>query len=175
MIGGTFPERDGPSLYNTCTCYDREGKLVAVHRKVHLFDMHIPGKVSFRESDVLSAGDSATVFDTGAWRGAACDVYPFFTRLTAIISATPQAHFLTWIAHARRVLQNRDRHLYGPALPGLCRAACRHARYVRSSTADTLDRHCLGGPASGQAPGELSSEMQGRNGSVKISVMAHEV
>jgi omega-amidase len=31
---------------------------------VHLFDIDIPGRMTFKESDTLSAGDSITTFDT---------------------------------------------------------------------------------------------------------------
>ncbi|CAH1637466.1 unnamed protein product [Spodoptera littoralis] len=63
VVGGTMPERCGDKLYNTCTVWDCAGDLVAQHRKVHLFDIDIPGKIRFKESDVLTAGDSITTFD----------------------------------------------------------------------------------------------------------------
>ena len=31
---------------------------------MHLFDIDIPGKITFKESDVLTAGDKITLFDT---------------------------------------------------------------------------------------------------------------
>lgn len=31
--------------------------------QVHLFDIDIPGKITFKESDVLSAGDHVTTFE----------------------------------------------------------------------------------------------------------------
>jgi len=34
VIGGTIPERDNEKLYNTCTIWAPDGKLVAKHRKV---------------------------------------------------------------------------------------------------------------------------------------------
>jgi omega-amidase len=36
--------------------------------KVHLFDIDIPGKMTFRESDTLSPGDALTVVDTPVGR-----------------------------------------------------------------------------------------------------------
>ncbi|XP_047029147.1 omega-amidase NIT2 isoform X1 [Helicoverpa zea] len=63
VVGGTLPERAGCYLYNTCTVWDNCGNLVAQHRKVHLFDIDIPGKITFKESDVLSAGDHITTFE----------------------------------------------------------------------------------------------------------------
>eukprot|EP00735_Rhodelphis_limneticus_P003946 TRINITY_DN1548_c0_g1::TRINITY_DN1548_c0_g1_i1::g.28296::m.28296 TRINITY_DN1548_c0_g1::TRINITY_DN1548_c0_g1_i1::g.28296 ORF type:complete len:299 (-),score=49.42,sp/Q2T9R6/NIT2_BOVIN/56.79/2e-120,CN_hydrolase/PF00795.17/5.8e-36 TRINITY_DN1548_c0_g1_i1:69-965(-) len=64
LVGGSFPEREGDKLYNTCLCFSPDGKLVAKHRKVHLFDIDVPGKITFKESDTLSPGNSITTFDT---------------------------------------------------------------------------------------------------------------
>lgn len=36
---------------------------MATHRKVHLFDIDIPGKITFKESDVLSPGNKVTLVD----------------------------------------------------------------------------------------------------------------
>ncbi|XP_017888966.1 omega-amidase NIT2 [Ceratina calcarata] len=63
VIGGTIPEKAGDKLYNTCTVWDPKGDLVAVHRKVHLFDIDIPNKITFRESEVLSSGSSLTTIE----------------------------------------------------------------------------------------------------------------
>jgi len=66
VIGGSIPEREDSSekMYNTCTVYDTEGNLIAKHRKTHLFDIDIPNKITFKESDSLSPGDSLTHFET---------------------------------------------------------------------------------------------------------------
>ena len=45
--------------------FDPQGKLVAKHRKVHLFDIDVPGGVTFKESDTLAPGDQLlTTFET---------------------------------------------------------------------------------------------------------------
>lgn len=44
--------------------FSPSGDILAKHRKMHLFDIDIPGKITFKESDTLSAGDSLTMFDT---------------------------------------------------------------------------------------------------------------
>ncbi|KAF9424515.1 hypothetical protein HW555_000326 [Spodoptera exigua] len=62
VVGGTLPERCGDQLFNTCTVWDSTGNLVAQHRKVHLFDIDIPGRITFKESDVLSAGCSMLIY-----------------------------------------------------------------------------------------------------------------
>ena len=49
--------------YNTSLTFGPDGGLLASHRKVHLFDIDIPGKITFRESDVLSPGNKVTLVD----------------------------------------------------------------------------------------------------------------
>ncbi|KAI0029320.1 carbon-nitrogen hydrolase [Vararia minispora EC-137] len=67
LLGGSIPERDTSDnkLYNTATVYSPQGDLVAIHRKVHLFDIDIPGKITFKESETLTGGNSFNYFDTG--------------------------------------------------------------------------------------------------------------
>ncbi|RUP43643.1 carbon-nitrogen hydrolase [Jimgerdemannia flammicorona] len=66
LFGGSIPERDESTgkLYNTSTVYDPEGHLVAKHRKVHLFDIDVPGKIRFQESETLTAGNWLTHITT---------------------------------------------------------------------------------------------------------------
>ncbi|MBE6030000.1 MAG: carbon-nitrogen hydrolase family protein [Clostridiales bacterium] len=64
LVGGSIPEIDGDKYYNTCYVFDREGRQIAKHRKAHLFDINVPGKISFKESDVLTPGTPMPVFDT---------------------------------------------------------------------------------------------------------------
>jgi len=64
LIGGSIPERDGDQLYNTCIICGPDGSVLGKHRKVHLFDIDIPGKITFKESEILSPGNSFTTFAT---------------------------------------------------------------------------------------------------------------
>jgi len=64
LIGGSIPELDGDRIYNTSYIFDDQGRLIAKHRKMHLFDVDIKGGQTFKESDTLSAGDKVTVFET---------------------------------------------------------------------------------------------------------------
>ncbi|OTB15118.1 hypothetical protein K445DRAFT_318501 [Daldinia sp. EC12] len=67
LVGGSIPEADpDPSTnkyYNTSLIFGPDGALLASHRKVHLFDIDIPGKITFRESEVLFPGNKVTVVD----------------------------------------------------------------------------------------------------------------
>ena len=49
--------------HNTSLLFSPEGKLLNTHRKVHLFDIDIPGKISFHESEVLSPGNKVSLVD----------------------------------------------------------------------------------------------------------------
>ncbi|KZF24329.1 carbon-nitrogen hydrolase [Xylona heveae TC161] len=65
LVGGSIPEYS-PSTkkyYNTSLTFSPKGVLLATHRKVHLFDIDIPGKITFKESEVLSPGDHLTIVD----------------------------------------------------------------------------------------------------------------
>ncbi|KAF8731237.1 hypothetical protein AX14_005010 [Amanita brunnescens Koide BX004] len=66
LIGGSIPERDAKTnaVYNTCTVYNPEGKLVSLYRKIHLFDIDIPGQIKFKESETLSGGKELAMFET---------------------------------------------------------------------------------------------------------------
>lgn len=65
LVGGSIPEREEASgkLFNTSLTFDPAGKLIATHRKTHLFDIDIPGKISFHESEVLTAGNKVTLVE----------------------------------------------------------------------------------------------------------------
>ncbi|KAF1973685.1 carbon-nitrogen hydrolase [Bimuria novae-zelandiae CBS 107.79] len=73
IVGGSIPEvveeegakdgKDGKTWYNTNLTFAPSGELLATHRKVHLFDIDIPGKIKFKESDVLSPGNKITMVD----------------------------------------------------------------------------------------------------------------
>lgn len=64
IVGGSIPEREKDKVYNTSYSFDRNGKLIGKHRKIHLFDIDIKGGIRFMESETLSAGNQSTVIDT---------------------------------------------------------------------------------------------------------------
>jgi predicted amidohydrolase len=68
LLGG-FPERgDGKRIRNTGILLDPQGAVVAVYRKIHLFDVDVPGGRRFRESESIEAGGEVVVAET-PWGG----------------------------------------------------------------------------------------------------------
>ncbi|SHI07902.1 carbon-nitrogen hydrolase family protein [Desulfosporosinus lacus] len=64
LIGGSIPELVGELLYNTSIVFDPKGEIIAKHRKAHLFDVCVKNGIEFTESQVLSAGNTTTIFQT---------------------------------------------------------------------------------------------------------------
>ena len=64
ILAGSIPEKEGEKLYNTSYLFDRNGEIIAKHRKMHLFDIDVKGKIRFMESDVLSPGNEVTIAET---------------------------------------------------------------------------------------------------------------
>ncbi|PKM76777.1 MAG: carbon-nitrogen hydrolase [Firmicutes bacterium HGW-Firmicutes-15] len=58
LVGGSIPEKDAEGrIYNCSYTFDEQGDVIGKHRKMHLFDVDIPGQLYFKESDVFTAGD----------------------------------------------------------------------------------------------------------------------
>lgn len=64
VAAGSVPELSGDGIFNTSFLFNRKGKIIAYHRKMHLFDINIENMIKFKESDSLSAGSKITVADT---------------------------------------------------------------------------------------------------------------
>lgn len=67
LVGGFIEKTEDGKLYNTSFIFDAEGNTLGRHRKVHLFDVDIPGQITFKESSVLSPGQDITVVDYKDW------------------------------------------------------------------------------------------------------------
>jgi len=66
IVGGGTPELvpgDQKRAYNTALAIAPSGELVARYRKIHLFDVDIPGGAVLRESDSTAPGDELVVID----------------------------------------------------------------------------------------------------------------
>jgi predicted amidohydrolase len=72
IVGGGMPEMIPPprpdelaaKTYNTCVVVDPQGALVARYRKIHLFDIDLPGRAVLRESRSTAPGDQPVVCPT---------------------------------------------------------------------------------------------------------------
>jgi len=68
LLGG-FPEKgSGKRIRNTAVLLDPAGAVVSVYRKLHLFDVDVPGGKRFRESEAIEPGDGPVVAET-PWGG----------------------------------------------------------------------------------------------------------
>lgn len=67
---GSFHEvgPDDKHTYNTTLFFDRSGRLAATYRKIHLYDVEIPGRVSYLESSTVAAGTEPVVVDVEGLR-----------------------------------------------------------------------------------------------------------
>lgn len=97
IVGGSIPELDqeNDKIFNTSLTFSPEGKIIAKHRKVHLFDIDIPGGITFKELVTLSAGDKATVFKLGEFGNVGLGIcYDIrFPELAMIASRNPYNSF----------------------------------------------------------------------------------
>lgn len=68
LIAGSIPERKDNKLFNTSTIWGPQGNLLTCYRKMHLFDIDIPGEITFKESDSLTAGSQLAVIDVNDFK-----------------------------------------------------------------------------------------------------------
>jgi predicted amidohydrolase len=65
LVAGGTPERAGDGrVHNTCLVYAPDGRLAARYRKIHLFDVQIPGAAEFMESRTVAPGAELVVVET---------------------------------------------------------------------------------------------------------------
>lgn len=70
LLLGSFNEAaDEPRrCFNTSVLFGPDGAVLATYRKIHLFDVDVPGGVTFRESETVAPGDAVVTADTGLGR-----------------------------------------------------------------------------------------------------------
>jgi deaminated glutathione amidase len=91
LLGG-FPERGGgKKIRNSAVLLDPSGAVVSVYRKMHLFDVDVPGGRRFRESEAIEPGGAPVVAQT-PWGGLGLSVcydvrFPELYRALAVAGA----------------------------------------------------------------------------------------
>jgi len=118
LVAGSITEHvAGDSrCYNTSTLIAPDGKQLAVYRKIHLFDVDLPGRVTVRESDAKLAGADVVTAATplGAIGLSICydlrfpELYRRLTFAGAQILSVPSAFtFPTGEAHWETLIRAR--------------------------------------------------------------------
>ena len=63
--GGSIPIRAaGNKVSNTTLVFDPEGQIISRYDKIHLFDIHIEGQKSYKESSKVQSGEEMVTFET---------------------------------------------------------------------------------------------------------------
>ncbi|MFI7081911.1 carbon-nitrogen hydrolase family protein [Micromonospora sp. NPDC049903] len=97
LIAGSFHESgpDPEHTWNTTLVFDRSGTLAASYRKIHLYDVEIPGRVSYRESATVAPGDRPVVVDVEGVRVGLSICYDLrFPELYRQLASDGGAHLL---------------------------------------------------------------------------------
>lgn len=68
VLGGSMCEAADGRVYNTSCLYDRSGERVAAYRKIHLYDVGLPGQSPIRESALFAGGDALVTHDVDGMR-----------------------------------------------------------------------------------------------------------
>ena len=150
LVGGSVPECSEGRLYNSCFVFDRNGELLAKHRKIHLFDVDLP-EMHFKESATFTAGSVPTVINTefGCFGVAICfDVrFPELFRLMAnrgaeVIFLPAQFNMTTGPAHWETTLRARaiDNQLFLAACSAARNTDFSYNCYGHSMTVDPFGR-----------------------------------
>lgn len=87
LIAGSISLKEQDNIYNASFVFDKTGRTIACHKKVHLFDIQVKGGQCFRESDTFTAGNQVTVFDTDFGKMGLCICFDFrFPELSRIMT-----------------------------------------------------------------------------------------
>jgi deaminated glutathione amidase len=70
LVAGGFAERSSvpDKVHNTALLFGPDGRTLAVYRKIHLFDVDLPGGQRFRESAAVEPGREVVVAETALGR-----------------------------------------------------------------------------------------------------------
>lgn len=117
LLAGSFLEKsDETRAYNTSLLLGPQGDILAKYRKIHLFDVDIPGHVRMKESDSMKPGGAVVTADTplGRFGLSVCydlrfpELYRRLAHAGAEVVSVPSAFtFPTGEAHWEALLRAR--------------------------------------------------------------------
>ncbi|MFQ5965276.1 MAG: carbon-nitrogen hydrolase family protein [Candidatus Scalinduaceae bacterium] len=67
VCGSIFEEAKKNMVYNTSVIVDRNGEIITKYKKIHLFDIDIPGKIRYKESEHVIAGHKIVTVNMGSF------------------------------------------------------------------------------------------------------------
>jgi len=67
VLAGSVIERGRGKIYNTSVLINRQGRIVAHYRKIHLFEANLDNGQIVRESDIYAAGDKPVMATVEGW------------------------------------------------------------------------------------------------------------
>jgi predicted amidohydrolase len=62
---GSCVEKDGGQFYNTTAVFGADGRVLARYRKIHLFDVVVPGGIRYLESQTVARGSEIVTYRAG--------------------------------------------------------------------------------------------------------------
>jgi predicted amidohydrolase len=117
LVAGSFLEQsDEPRSHNTSLLINPQGEVLACYRKIHLFDIDIPGQVTIKESASMKPGADVVVQETqlGTFGLSVCydlrfpELYRQLAQRGAEVLFVPSAFtFPTGAAHWEPLLRAR--------------------------------------------------------------------
>lgn len=147
IVAGSIPEEYKGRIYNSSFFFSPQGEVIGVHRKIHLFDIDVPGEITFKESETLSAGNDLTIVETDLGCIGICICYdirfPELIRLMALDGANlivvPGAFNLTTgPAHWETIIRARavDNQVYMAAISPVRDETASYVAYGHSMVVD---------------------------------------
>ena len=148
LVAGSFLEQsDEPRSHNTSLLLNPNGEILACYRKIHLFDIDIPGQVTVKESASMKPGADVVVQETplGVFGLSVCydlrfpELYRRLAQQGAEVLFVPSAFtFPTGAAHWEPLLRARaiENQAYVIAPNQIGKNAHGHADYGNSMIID---------------------------------------
>lgn len=67
VLAGSIPEKVQNKIYNTSILFNREGKISALYRKIHLFEAFLDNEQRIAETDIFTRGTTPVTANIEGW------------------------------------------------------------------------------------------------------------